>query len=43
MKEYIRLQYEMYKMGVKGIGIDKIRKLAQKYMTKEEQNELFAE
>ena len=41
MKEYIRLQYEMYKMGGKGIGIEKIHKLADKYMTEAERKELF--
>lgn len=43
MKEYIRLQYEMYKMGGKGIGIEKIKKLANKYMTETEREELFKE
>jgi hypothetical protein len=43
MKEYIKMQYKMYQKGQKSIGIEKIRKLAEKYMTEEEINELFAE
>jgi hypothetical protein len=41
MNKYIRLQYEMYKKGSKSIGIEKVKKLAEKYMTKEERAELF--
>ena len=41
MREYIKLQYEMYKMGGKGIGIEKIKKLADKFMTEDEIKELF--
>lgn len=41
MNKYIRLQYEMYKKGSKSIGIEKIKKLAEKYMTEEERVELF--
>ena len=43
MKKYNEIQYEMYKKGKKSIGIEKIKQLAEKYMTEEEQNELFAE
>ena len=41
MNEYIKTQYEMYKMGGKGIGIEKIKKLADKFMTEAERKELF--
>lgn len=41
MKKYIEIQYEMYKKGNKSIGIEKIKKLAEKFMTEEEKTELF--
>lgn len=43
MNEYIKTQYEMYKMGGKGIGIEKIKKLAGKFLTEAERKELFEE
>lgn len=43
MNEYIKTQYEMYKMGGKGIGIEKIKKLAEKFLTEAERKELFEE
>ena len=43
MNEYIKTQYEMYKMGGKGIGIEKIKKLAEKFLTETERKELFEE
>ncbi len=43
MKKYIQIQYEMYKNGKKSIGIEKIKQLAEKYMTKEEISQLFEE
>lgn len=43
MREYIKLQYEIYKMGGKGIGIEKIKKLAEKFLTETERKELFEE
>jgi hypothetical protein len=41
MKKYIEIQYEMYKNGKKSIGIEKIKQLAEKYMTAEERIEMF--
>ena len=43
MKEYIKMQYKLFTKGEKNIGIVKIHKLAEKYMTEEEQTELFGE
>ena len=43
MNEFIKTQYNLYKSGGKSIGIEKIHKLAEKYMTEEERNELFSE
>jgi hypothetical protein len=43
MKEYIKMQYKLFIKGEKSIGIEKIHKLAEKYMTEEERNELFAD
>lgn len=43
MKEYIKMQYKLFIKGEKSIGIEKIKQLAEKYMTKEEQADLFGE
>ncbi|MGN0533281.1 MAG: hypothetical protein ACI4IK_02875 [Eubacterium sp.] len=41
MKEFIKVQYKLYLSGSNSIGIDKIRKLADKFMSVEEIKELF--
>lgn len=41
MIEFIKTQYKLYKLGGKSIGIEKIEKLAEIYMTEEERTELF--
>lgn len=41
MSEFIKTQYNLYKSGAKSIGIEKIKQLADKYMTETERNELF--
>ncbi len=41
MKEYIKIQYKLFIKGAKSIGIEKIKQLADKYMTEEERTELF--
>ena len=43
MKEYIKMQYKLFTKGEKSIGIEKIYKLAEKYMTEAERTELFDE
>lgn len=43
MIEFIKTQYNLYKSGGKSIGIDKIKKLAELYMTEDERNALFNE
>jgi hypothetical protein len=43
MKEFIKIQYALYKQGKSNISLEKIHKLAEKYMTEEERNELFQE
>jgi hypothetical protein len=43
MKEFIKTQYSLYKLGNKSIGLEKIEKLAEIYMTEEERTELFSE
>ncbi len=43
MAKFIRLQYKMYLLGNKSIGLEKIKALAKIYMTKDERNELFGE
>ena len=42
MVDFIKTQYAIYKSGGKSIGIDKIRQLANLYMTEQERKELFA-
>lgn len=41
MKEFIKLQYELYLSGGNSVGIEKIKRLAEIYLTADEQNELF--
>lgn len=41
MKNFIYIQYKLYKSGGKSVGIEKIRKLAEIYLTEEERAELF--
>lgn len=41
MVEFIRTQYYLYKTGGNSIGIEKITKLANAFMTKEQISELF--
>ena len=41
MVEFIKTQYNLYKAGNKSIGIDKIKQLANIFMTEDEQTELF--
>ena len=42
MKEFIRIQYQLYLSGLKSISIDKIHALADKYLTEDEKSELFS-
>ena len=42
MKDYIKIQYKLFIKGEKSIGIEKIKKLADKFMTEEERAEMFA-
>ena len=41
MKEFIKIQYLLYQQGQKSISVEKIKALANIYMTEEEQNKLF--
>ena len=41
MIEFIKIQYNLYKTGGKSIGIEKIKQLANAYMTEDERVELF--
>ena len=41
MVEFIKTQYNLYKSGSKSIGIEKIKQLAQFFMTEDERTELF--
>lgn len=41
MFEFIKTQYNLYKLGNKSIGIEKIKQLANIYLTEEERTELF--
>ena len=43
MIEFIKTQYNLYKSGNKSIGIDKIKQLANAFMTEEQREELFKE
>ena len=42
MKNFIYIQYKLYKSGGKSIGIEKINKLADIYLTEKEKNKLFS-
>lgn len=41
MIEFIKTQYSLYKSGSKSIGIEKIRQLADAFMTEIERQKLF--
>ena len=41
MSEFIKTQYNLYKSGGKSIGIEKIKQLANIFMTEDEQTEFF--
>ena len=41
MCEFIKTQYKIYCLGGKSIGIDRIKKLSNIFMTEDEQAELF--
>lgn len=41
MIEFIKTQYNLYKSGGKSIGIEKIKQLANAFMTEDERRELF--
>lgn len=43
MIEFIKTQYNLYKLGNKSIGIEKIKQLANAFMTEEQREELFKE
>lgn len=43
MVEFIKTQYNLYKSGGKSIGIEKIKQLANSFMTEDEKNTLFNE
>ena len=43
MKQFIKTQYALYLSGAANIGIEKIKLLASKFMTVEEQNNLFGD
>lgn len=41
MSEFIKMQYNLYKSGGKSVGIEKIKQLANIFMTEDERTELF--
>lgn len=41
MIEFIKTQYKIYKLGGNSIGIEKIKQLANAFMTEDERVELF--
>lgn len=43
MEDFIKIQYKLYLAGAHSIGIEKIKKLADRYLTKKEISELFVE
>lgn len=43
MREFIKIQYKLYKSGVKSIGIDRIKQLAEIYLTTLEREDMFRE
>lgn len=40
MRDFILVQYKLYQAGGKSIGIEKIKRLAQLYLTEDERNTL---
>lgn len=43
MAEFIKIQYNLYKSGNKSIGIEKIKQLAQNYLSLSEYDEMFSQ
>ncbi len=43
MVNFIKIQYQLYVLGQKSIGIEKIKLLAQLYLSISEYNEMFGE
>ena len=43
MKEFIKIQYQLYKANSKNIGIEKIKQLAKIYLDEDEYLQLFDE
>lgn len=41
MRDFIYVQYNLYASGAKSIGIEKIKRLAEHYLTPEERKVLF--
>lgn len=41
MRDFIYVQYNLYASGAKSIGIEKIKRLAELYLTDTERAELF--
>lgn len=41
MREFIYVQYNLYTSGAKSIGIEKIKRLAERYLTDAEREDLF--
>lgn len=41
MKEFIKIQYRLYLANTKSVGIEKIKQLANIFMTETERAELF--
>lgn len=41
MCDFIYVQYNLYASGAKSIGIEKIKRLAERYLTDSERAELF--
>lgn len=42
MYDYIRVQYALYKAGGQSVGLERIQKLAEAYLTAEQREEIFA-
>ena len=43
MIDFIKAQYQLYLAGARSIGIDKIKKLADAFMSEDERKALFKE
>lgn len=41
MRDFIYVQYNLYTSGAQSIGIEKIKRLAERYLTDAERAELF--